>query len=143
MLMSRTEKVIAAVVFVPIMVAALLFWRVRAGVCQSETLQTISNLNGIKVETVYTDCDAIAKSDRVDVFLSDANPTVWSRVLGSHRKAVFSYEPSSYREASPDVRVVGPKLVRIYVGRVTSIRKRLAAWRDISIESGAGQIEYP
>jgi hypothetical protein len=142
MVMSRTEKIVAIVVFGPILIGALLFWRIRAGVCQSETLQTISDLNGIKVETVYTNCDALAKSEQIDVYLSDAHPSVWATFWMTHREAIFSYDPSSYEDPNPTIQVVGPNRILLSVHRVSSIVKLSRTWRNISIEYKIDQVQY-
>jgi hypothetical protein len=98
--------------------------------CITEIREKISNRSGFDFETTRTDCDAIAKSAWVSVFVS---------VSGDREKTLlFKYDPVV--DEMPVISVANPAHITISIPRVAQLFFQKHDWRGVDIEYQIGHV---
>jgi len=104
------------------------------GACITETRQKIANLSGFDFEISETDCDAIAKTASVSVFVSTA---------GRNEKALlFEYDPYPTGPL-PSIVVFDQGNISISTSDISEVIFQACKWKNSSIAYDIGNIEYP
>jgi hypothetical protein len=103
--------------------------------CISETKQEIANLSGLDFEISYANCDAIAKWETMNVFVSKA---------GSGNKAeIFKYSPNNIDDL-PQIAVdLNNRRISILIKWISSIYFQAHHWEDMTIDYHIGKMTYP
>ena len=141
--MRRALFIAICVVFALVVGHALRRAYVDPDACISEEMKTIPNLNGTKVEIVYTSCDTLAKDEAVKVYFSktESGDESWYSKWRNQRTLVFWYDPEG--EEVPKVESPGKGKIVISISKVSSIARQERAWEGISIDYQVGHVAYP
>lgn len=115
--------------------------------CISEEMKTIPDLAGMRVEVIYTNCDTLAKTESVKVYLSRAavKPDSWFAQWRSRRTLVFWYDPAGTAFSDmplPSVTHPAPSTILISVSEVSSVEHKNRKWGNMSIEYAIGKVDY-
>jgi hypothetical protein len=110
--------------------------------CISEELMNISDLDGVKVEVIYTNCDTLAKEETVEVYFSRAavKGDSWYARWRSHRTVVFSYDPTRWDSQLPSITHPSPSTILISIPAVSSVQYKSRKWQDLSINYAIGKV---
>lgn len=113
------------------------------GVCLVEELKHVPNLSGMRFEILYENCDTLAKTEDVTVYISRA-PSAGESLFekwSNRRGLVFGYDPG-YPAAPPLIRAPGKDRILISIPVVSSIWLQRRKWKNVSIEYDVGRVIY-
>jgi hypothetical protein len=128
------------VFFVP-EVRAALSRTLFPGVCLTEEFKQVPNLSGMRFEVKYENCDALAKTENVMVYVSRASGpgdsafAIWS----NRRTLLFGYDPG-YPAAAPLILAPSKDRILISIPVVSSIWLQKRKWENVSIEYDVGRV---
>ena len=114
--------------------------------CETQTM-AMSSLPAADVEVVYMNCDTLAKTESIDVYLMRPGGNRWPAMLRwiYGRTLVFRYDPAGIN--GPD----GPKPevteesagIHVTIPHVSSVQVEKDGWENKSIGYRIGKIDYP
>ena len=102
--------------------------------CVTNDLKTIADLSGYRLSVKETDCDAIAKTDSIRVFIAKAGQ--------GGGELIFQYGPI-LNATPPEFHVNARGDIVIAVSEIADIWVQRSRWRDVSIEYQIGRVQYP
>lgn len=108
---------------------------VYSNVCVTETKRIDRNLSGLDFEILYTNCDVLAKSEWMSVFVMKAD---------DHDKTeIFNFDPIYYVDP-PEIKV-DPERKRILISVVATgeIFLQKSQWQDMTVDYHIGKIILP
>jgi hypothetical protein len=111
----------------------------------TEAEAKIANLSGADFEITYTNCDTLAKSEFVSVYVSRAKVSdepFYSR-WREKKTLLFRYDPWTADGPFPVISPSGPKRISISVPKVSHIFLKGRSWNGISVDYQIGHVEYP
>ena len=133
-LLKRTAALISCLI-VLIVVGYLLLDMIRSRGTTTETRQKIVNLSGFDFEIIETIPGGIAKMDWISIFASK---------VGENRKTLlFEYDPGSYYDLLPTIRVSSNHNITISIQAISSVRVQLFKWQYGSVDYEIGYIQFP
>jgi hypothetical protein len=145
---SVTMKRLKSFLFV-LIAFTLLAWGLHAAMnygCDSETIAK-SSLAAADVEIIYTNCDTLAKTESIDVYLTKPGGNAWPAMLGwVHRRTlVFRYDPAATGGPDGEKPQVTEDSAGIHVAisQVSSVQVKEGAWGGKSIGYSIHKIDYP
>ena len=112
-------------------------------VCLAEDLKQVPNLSGMRVDVVYENCDTLAKTEDVTVYLSRASAPGESAFAkwSNRRDIVFGYDPG-YPAVAPEILADGGNRILISIPVLSSILVQERNWRNVSIDYDIGRVIY-
>ena len=111
--------------------------------CLSEELATIPNLDNVRFEVIYTNCDTLAKDEAIRVYMSPAVVAGnWFANWEKQRELVFQYDPGGNLKP-PAILASSNNSILISVYDISSISVQRRTWRNISMSYKIGHIAYP
>jgi hypothetical protein len=112
--------------------------------CISEDLQAIPNLAGVGFSVEYVNCDTLAKTESVSVYIMSAWDKSRMAKPPGDKALIFRYDPGGKADIpSPQIQASGKDHILISVPDVSSVSVEARKWRDISIDYRIGHIAYP
>lgn len=122
------SMVIVSALPIALLVVLFVFFRPY---CDTENLQTISNLSGVNIKIIDTYCDGPAYS----VFLASQD--------GSHKTEIFKYEPDN-SDVLPDIEVNRREnIIMISLERLDFIYFKKDSWSGMKVDYRIGKILAP
>ena len=135
---KRLLKIAAVSILCLILLVAigyLLLGTIRSWGIITETRDKIENLSGFNFEIIETNYDRLAKEDWITIFASK---------VGENKKTVlFEYDPGSYYDLLPTIRVSGDHNITISIRAISSIRFQRHKWQYGSIDYEISHINFP
>lgn len=99
--------------------------------CLSEQWEDIPNLEGLRFEVEYKNCDTLAKDEAVSVYVVETRE---GNRDTNRRALVFRYDPGGIQNQPPKITASGNHKVTISVPEVSSIAVQRRNWRDVAID---------
>ena len=125
----------ASALIVLVVVGYLLLDMIRSRGTTTETREKIVNLSGFNFEIIETIPGGIAKMDWISIFASK---------VGENRKTLlFEYDPWSYYDLLPTIRVSSNYNITISIQAISSIRVQHFKWQYGSVDYEIGHIDFP
>lgn len=128
--------------FVPLIVLAipvgLLYLGLLLGSCDSQIIDTITNLSGLDFEITDLECDTLPKDASINIFVSKTGT--------NEKKLIFKYDPFfddvTQRYIMPSIMVKDKNIV-ISIAKMYSIYSKEEHWHDYVIDYRINDIMYP
>ena len=102
---------------------------------------------GRDFETVYTNCDTLAKDESITVFLLPRHGTLFEKSTARFRskKAIFKFDPGGANGESVSMRSVGQQRIVIAAPHVSSIYPdgKMMQVEGMAFVYEIGRIDYP
>ena len=106
-----------------------------------------TTLRGADVEIVYMNCDTLAKTESIDVYLMKPGGNKWPKMLGwlHGRTLAFRYDPAGTEgpDAPKPSVTEGPNGLLISVAHLSSVQVKTDKWSDIPITYRIARQDYP
>jgi len=142
---ARTMMIGAAFVILPL---AAVYTSLRLSddpsACISEDKTTIPDLDGVRIDVVYTNCDTLAKDESISLYFSrSAVKDSWFARWRNRRALIFRYDPGRPDNPLPSITHPSPSKILIAVPEVSSIQYQTQKWQGVSIGYQIGKVYYP
>jgi hypothetical protein len=134
------KKLAAALAWIVLPTGALYLFLASIGLaqgpdtCLTETRETISDLSGYEFLVTETNCDTLAKTNWVRVFVSRAGD--------SKRDLIFIYDPTD-DTLVPNIAVDPNGNIAISIAAVEAIVQQEREWRGAKVAYSIGKVYFP